>query len=265
MENTFLANLQVEGEEKINLTPELETPVTETPAAPPAEIKPSGEPASPAEGGAGAQPPKEGETPAVYHAFHEHPKWQELQTELQTLRDFREKYEPLLARKDEPGAGNESIPVWFVTLFGNNEEAYQQYQQHTSEERKQIRSEVLKEIEDRDEKKVVEQKKYDSWLDQGIKTLKEKDTTLNESELLDVVMKYRPTDDAGAISLEKAYDIYKVVKNPVAAKPNPGVSEKKQVAARTMARSGGSGIKKDYVTSHDLQGKDFATLISEGQ
>lgn len=263
-DNQFLANLQEEGEGNA-FTPEKETLEKVTPAAPPAGDKPSSEPASPAAGGDG-NPPKEGEDLAVFNAFHKHPRWIEAQEELRGLREFKEKVEPLLPKLEQfqkPTEPQGDIPAWFETLFGRNLEAYELYRKHTAEERKQIREELVKEFEDKEQAKLKETKKYDDWLEGEVKKLKEKDPSLDEAAVLDIIIKYRPTDDEGRISLTGAYDLWKATaKAPDGSKPNQTVVEKKKIADGTIRKSGGSGAKKEFLNSHDLQGKSFADLVA---
>src|SRR3990172_7473731 len=107
-DNTFLASLQQEG--RIDQPVREEKEEKETPPAPPAENnrsedEPKSQPGKDEPKGEGepdGKKPKEGEEPAIFQAFHKHPRWMALQEELknkdvtiQELIKFKEQVEPL--------------------------------------------------------------------------------------------------------------------------------------------------------------------------
>ena len=280
-ENTFLANLQQEGdsvnldevkdtptEEKEEKPAESEKEEKETPTESPTETKPKeDETESPAEEKKEGEPsePKEGEEkekPEVFHAFHEHPRWIAREEELKELKEFRERAEPLLEKLEKPVQEETSeIPGWFVTLFGDNKDAWSQYRVHTTKEREELRSEILGEIEKEKSRALVEQKKQDEWVDLEVKKLKADGLKFDRDELLKVALDYLPTDKDGNISLKKSYDIYKAMKaDKQTVQPSKSVEEKKQVADKTIKKSTATEENKDFKTSADFKGKSFADL-----
>lgn len=290
MDNTFLANLQHEGdpvnldqvnaEEGAKETPvEKETPVKETPATPPVEEKPKeGASASPAEGEKGT-PPEKSEEPAVYHAFHEHPRFQALVREreqdkelISELQAFKEKAEPILEGIIKPK--DEAIPQEFSVLFGNDEGAWRNYQSLTERQQKAFiekLDERLKPILETAER-TKKQTELEAWADSEWKSLKEDQIVQGELKKLgknfdesvqdsisQVITKYLPTDEkTGNLSVRKGYELWRELNSKSPVTPNPATDEKKKVAAMTTEKSNATEEKKDYRTSADFKGKSFA-------
>ena len=292
MPSEFLANLHQEGE-RIDEFPlgELENEEKETPPAPPAETKPKEETAPPAEEKAEGEPePKKGEEvskekPEIFHAFHEHPRWIARDQELKELREqneelmrFQERAEPLLKKVDQIQP-KEGIPAEFRALYGEDENAWTNFQALT--ERQQER--LLAKFEDRikpllDTVETVKRKtELDDWAEKEWKSIEDDPQVKSElkrigkelnadtqSEISQIVSKYLPTDEiTGKISLRKGFELWKELKSAPKVVPNPVVNEKKQIADKTIKKSKGEEGEKDYRTSADFRGKTFADLTPE--
>lgn len=277
MDNEFLASLQREGQ--IETPAEEQEEEKETPPESPAEKepkedKPESQTGDESEGKGDEKKPegkiKEGEEPAVFQAFHKHPRWKALNEELGTLRQFRDEVAPLLPlikKLGEPGMIEDKTeaPSWFSELFGDNKETWAKYQEYNSNERKQLRTEILTEVQGRQEEVAQATKKQEDWLDGELVKLdeviaEEKLPKYNRNELMKIAVDFKPTDDKGNISLKKAYDILQMQKGKT---ETPKSDEKKKIADKTMAKSKSDEEKKDYKTSHDLAGKSFHDLIPE--
>ena len=263
MPSQFLANLQQEGD-RIDENPivEPERKEKETPSESPADNKPNEDaPASSAEDKEKDAPkPEEGEKePAVFHRFDEHPRWKAREEELKGLREFRERAEPLLERLENPPEQNTNIPSWFTTLYGANEEAWNQYKEYDSSRQKQIKEELRSEFEKEQAKRTTEQKRQDEWVETELKSLEAEGFKFNKNELMKVALDYLPTDQDGNISLKKAYDILNISKTH--PQPNKVVEDKKKVADQTIKKSLNESDKKDYKTSADFKGRDFRDYI----
>ena len=280
-ENTFLAGLRQEG--KIEPTDGEQEEEKETPSESPAEKEPEeNEPESqtgdkPEDKGDGKESKgevEEGEKPEVFQAFHKHPRWKALNEELGKLRSFRDEVTPLLPlikKIGEPGMTDEvEVPAWFSQVFGEDASVWQKYQKYNAEERGKLKDEILESLESKNEESGKQQKKYEDWVDGELVALgEEKGINLSEgtkekpnslrNEILKTAVDYRPTDDKGNISLSKAYDILKIMKN----KPAEKNTDKKEIADKTMAKSKAEDEKKEYKTSHDLIGKSMRDLIPE--
>jgi hypothetical protein len=276
MENTFLADLQRQGRVDLDPSPnsEKENEEKHTPSSPEENQNekekspsPQGEPKPEGDGG-GTPNPDEGNENIEDDTklpFHKHPRWVALQNELREAREFRESVSPLLERLGtKPEDRHEEtieIPDWFVELFGENETAWKKYRAYSLDERKQLRSEILREIQE-DQKRVVdEQKKQEKWVDDELQKLSETGLKFDRNELLKIALEYLPTDDQGNISFKKAFDILQIKKSGKETEKPKLSEEKKKIADQTMAKGKSNEEKKDYKTSADFRGKSFHDLI----
>ena len=281
MENEFMANLQQEGEKAFEA--ESETPEKETPAESPTEDKPKEEPESspePKEEESVQTEPEVKEDAKAFHAFHEHPRWIAREKELEQLRakveeyeDFKSRVDPFLQKLEKPEEKS-NAPQWFTNLFGTDENAWNQYQESSKEERKRIREEILTELKPDLEvvRATKQQKELNDWAnkeweslgkDEEVKKeLKTLGLTLDkvQGEISGIMSKYLPTDESGNISLKKSYAIWKETQAKPVKSSVSSVSEKKQIA--TISKSKGESEKKDYLTSADLKGLSIADLIN---
>ncbi len=286
MENTFLSNLQQEGIDdpfegliKEETPAESETPEKETPAESAPEIKPEGEPESSPE--PKAEEPEVEEDAKTFHAFHEHPRWIAREEELKQLRskveeydDFKSRVEPFLEKLNEPKKEEMNAPAWFSNLFGDNEDAWNQYREANKAERQQIRDEILKEL--KPDLEIIRQTKKQSeiqdWADKQWKTLSEDSEVQKElksmgisldkvlGEISEVMSKYKPSDDDGNISLKTSYELWKATRKQE-SKPNPNIAEKKKIAA--ISKSKEETETKDFKTSEDFRGKSIHDLVED--
>jgi hypothetical protein len=156
--------------------------------------------------------------------FHKHPRWQELQDELKTTREELEKFK---TAKDEKTETDVSLPKWGVKLYGDDavsKEAYQDYLTEESQKVESIKSKIKAEEEERQKREQEETDKWNKWVDQEVETLKADGKKFDKNELLNIALKYRPIDEQGNVSLQKAYDIYELQKK------KPSADEKKRIA-----------------------------------
>lgn len=272
-DTSFLANVEREGnlnvrsDEEKDITPDSPTEKNqEDESAPPAEKK-----------GEGETPNSEkGEKPEVFHAFHEHPRWLQAQEELKELRTFREKAEPLLeqlGKSPEKREETTKIPRWFITVFGENQEAWDQYREYDQAERKKLVDQITGSFKEEQRRISEEDKRVNEKIDKDVQAIVEnkdflarakeigfdfsnKDQLKNfRNELMQSALDYEITN------LEKAFDIleYKKLKGQQ-AKP---VSRNKEIADKTIQKGKADGEKKNYKTSHDLANLSFRDLIPD--
>lgn len=291
MENDFLANLQQESEtvnfelsnkpeEKTETPAESEKSEKGTPTESPPENKPEkDEKASPAEGKKEDElKPKEGEK-EVFHAFHEHPRWivrekelKELRSKVEEYEEFKERVDPIL-QKIEKSEEKSKTPQWFISLFGDDQNLWNQYQESSKEDRQRLREEILTELKPDLEiiRETKRQKELNDWANKEWEKLKE-DTEVQkelktlglsldkvQGEISAVMSKYLPSDNEGNISVKKSYEIWKETHK--LSPPKFDVAEKKKIGA--IDKSQGEGEKKDYKTSADFKGLSIADLTEQ--
>lgn len=289
MTTEFVTSVEQEG--KIEADPvQADKEEKETPAESSAETKPEDDKtASPAEKEGEDETPEskkdeseKGEKPAVFSAFHKHPKWRAMNEELGELRKFREVAQPLLEKLGKPAEKTEEteeMPEWFTEVFGENDKAWGKFQNYNATQRKQLRTDILKEIQDQSQKASDDTKKWDKQIDTeltdivsddeviakvkelGVDLGKEAQAKSFRNELLKLALDYQPIGEDGQISLRKALDILLLTKGK--KEPEKKSTEKKEVADKTMKKGKTEEGKKDFKTSFDLQGKSFRDLVPD--
>ena len=292
MENEFLAS--VEQESKPITTEDVEKvedkPAEEekgTPAESPTEIKPEDKQTdSPAEEVKDDKPLEDDakEEPVIYHSFEKHPRWKAREEELkelrktnEKLREFQERAEPLLERIEKAPLEEKSkaIPRWAETL-GWGQGDWDEYRQSTTEDRKQVKEELLKELKPFIEasERSKKQTDLDNWAKKEWKFLEEDSAVKGDlkklgltftkevqNEISGVITKYLPTDEeTGNISPRKGFEIWKDIKSRTPLKPSEATTEKKKVANKTIDKTATTLDQKDFRTSADFVGKSFADL-----
>ena len=275
VQNSFMAGIKQEGRIDPNAEDHEEK---DTPPESPAEKETEEDEteSSPEEKGKDESPdPKKDEEPAVFQAFHKHPRWIALNQELDSLREFKEQAAPLLERlgKSKPAEENVEIPEWFQELFGDNANAWKKYRAYNATERQQLRQEILTEIKSESTKATQAADKWVKRVDDEISNLeadpevvaelKKLNLKFNRNEVLKAANDYRPTGEDGQISIRLAYNLWKSLRNQSKPDEKKSSDEKKKIADKTMGKSAEESTKKNYKTSADLAGKSFRDLVPD--
>lgn len=245
-----LANIPKDGDPAFE-EKEKETP-TETPAETTNdETKPSQE---------GEKTPAEKDLP-----FHEHPRWKQREKDWEDrfhtlestyatkLQEFEQKFKP---------ASDVKIPEWFSTLYGENQEAWQKYSKYDAELRAQIKSETLAELKKEGDKQTQAQKRWEDYTKKSISELKDSGEEFDENELTKFMFDYNekygnvPVEANGNWSFKKSLELMRQLKG----EEKPKSTVKKELAATTTTRSS-EGSKDTFLTSKDIRGKDWRSII----
>lgn len=236
-----------------------------TPTVPPTEEKTNEE----KEDGEGSEPKK---TPEEFKGtFHTHPRWIAREKKLKEyeerdrareaeLAELRGKLDIVSdsiasARQAQEDGEEVKIPEWFVTLYGEDEEAYLKYLEAEEARLADFEEKAIKRIETRRETAAREAEEREAadlkWVDDSLDALR---TELQEDQLEDfdtmskedqesftrdvlrIVRDYTPTDEDGNIDFRKAYNILQNEKAAEAAKADPkpknSVQDRKRLAGR---------------------------------
>ena len=119
MSENILAEVKKEGDNPfVNLDTEKETPSDS-----PNEKEPKVEEPSKGDNTTEGEKPKD-------VPFHEHPRWKEREEELKELRAFKEEVTDKFQELEKPHSKSGNIPDWFKELYGENEVAWQKYEEH---------------------------------------------------------------------------------------------------------------------------------------
>ena len=212
-----------------------------------------------------ADKPEEGDnTPDEKNLpFHEHPRWKEREKELKELRErdettakeladlkaFKEKTEKTFAPQET------KIPDWFRELYGDNEIAYQKYQEHEQSKEQEIEQRILAKQQEEVQKTAQETAKWSKWVEDNITKLEEDGAKFDRNKLIKTMLDYRPTDEAGNFDFQKGYKIYEAL-NP---EEKPDIEARKKIADTSISKKGESP-KKDYMTSAELRRQSWQSL-----
>lgn len=274
-----LADVELEGQkfdEEGNLVPKFgdePTEEKETPTDSPPENKPEedeeGSQPSEEEEESEESSPKESEKEDV--PFHEHPRWKEVYGELKELRDFKSEVQPVLESLRESKETKE-VPTWFKTIYGEDENAWNQYREYSKQEKESLKSEILGVIQEQQNKTTEESKKYDEWVNSELKTLgseigedlvsnPEKNTLRNK--ILKTALEWAPVNTKGEYDFKKAYKILKLQDKPK-EDPKPKSDERKKLASLETPKSQNKE-EKNFMTPSDLRGKSVYDMIHEDE
>lgn len=213
--------------------------------------------------------------------FHKHPRWIARQREIESMREenenlrksvddlkpLKEEVEQLKGSRNSPTEfQNHSIPQWFVTLYGDNPEAWNLYQQNEvqriAQEEQRITQKVLSQLDQQQKKQQEEQEKYKKMFDQQFDNIgKEHSVDLSyqegknslRNEFTDFVTKNPIYDQNGLLNLKVGWQYFKATRQPVETADKTKLNARKQIAAQTVADTKGEATKKDYVTPNDIR------------
>ena len=182
---------------------------------------------------------------------------QSLKKAVEELSKFREEAEPKLK---ELGQKGQPVPSWFANTFGENEQAWEQYQGYEKELRQKIKDEFYQEQEELGRQQEAEQKKWSDWTSNQLQQMKDDGLKFDQNELLKVLVEYKPMDDEGNLNFRKGYEILSKIKVGEEVEKSKKTGEKKKIAGATMEGGEGGEQEKKYRTSKDLRNKDWTDL-----
>lgn len=240
-----LADIPSDGLELKDIQKEEEK---ETPAESPAEKKPEEEKEEKQE----QKPEENSEEDKI--PFHKHPRFKELVEEKnqykQELDKLREEVQSQISEIKESRSGTK-IPAWFTELYGENETAWNKYQEHDKENREEIKRELRDEIQREQKEKEESANKWNNWIEDQINSLKEEGKKFDRNELMKVMMEYKPSDENGNLDFQKGYQIMEVLKKKDPEKIN---------ARKEIVDEGNSKAEpqaKKWFTPDDMRGKGW--------
>lgn len=246
MEDNFLADVAKEGANDPFDNLVKDTP-TESPPDTTAEMD------KPAEGA---------NTPEENIPFHKHPRWIEREKELTTLREQREADAKAIAELKEQSSKHQdpstSVPDWFKELYGDNQAAWQKYDEHEQTKEQEIEKRILDRQKQATQQQAEEAAHWNRWVDGEIKKLEDEGNKFDRNELIKTMLKYRPTDENNNFDFKAGYEIYDTMR----AKEDPAKSlARKQLADTTSGSSKGEPARKDYKTASDLRNRSWGNLL----
>lgn len=227
----------------------------ETPTVAPAETEPKEDVIE--------DKPEEGDnTPEDKLPFHKHPHWIKREEELKELREFKESVTPRLSEIDEIKSRlpqeKAEVPDWFKELYGDNEVAYQKYNEHHQKEVEDIEQSLIERQEAQRLQAINETERWNKWVEEEIGKLQTEGKEFDRNKLVKVMLDYSPTDANNNLDFQKGYKIYEALE----VKPNVEKSQARKILAdTTINTSKGEKEKKDYMTANDLRNRSWPSII----
>lgn len=195
--------------------------------------------------------------------FHKHPRFKKIveekrknEEEVARLREENERLKNNTATPED-----ESLPGWWVELYGNDDASKRAWSIQTKREDdliKKAKEETLKEIKEEEARRVEESKKWDDHIEEELSTIEEQfkaDFSSDDpkakkarAEFLEVVFDLSPKDDKGNIlayaPFDKAYEYYAIKNGKQEKKEDPTIQKRKDIASLSMNK-GGEPVKGD--------------------
>jgi len=199
--------------------------------------------------------------------FHEHPRWKKREEEWnnrleETKAQIRSEYEEKLNQSlqgFQPKEQTVPIPTWFSRLYGNDPEAWNEFESWDKQRQETIKAEAVREYESKQAQETEKVTKANQYIESQITALQSEGKQFDRNELLKVVNDFRPVTDDGNWDLRKAYDILEMQK---AASVNPVKSNaRKAVASATTSESQPETPKSNVQTNISLRGKGWTDLL----
>ena len=214
---------------------------------------------------------KKEETPAEENKqtedipFHKHPRFKAVIEEKNQLaeqvKQLTEQMQGISqkVKADEPT----TIPQWFVKLYGDDPEVWQQYQEQRQFELKEMESQVMSKLAPKlqEIEKSEQDKKIDLEIENSLKSLEDEGHKFDRNALMKIVAENQLFDINGNFNFKAGLVLLGA--QPIQQKSN--VEAKKEIAKKTMTESAGEGgqPKKEFVTSADVQNKDWRSFFNK--
>lgn len=255
MSEDFFANIPREGEDdeiEFSLEEETETPAESQPETTNEEEEPSQEGDNIPD-----ESPQEENIP-----FHKHPRFQEVIQEKNTLKeqleDQRKRFEELESSFDKKidslqSPTQQQLDPNLVTLLGENPDHHRAWKNSLQAQKDAWMKEVRESIAKEQQEQQAETARWNKWVEDSISGLESEGKKFDRNKLMDVAVKYRPTDDQGNIDFSKAYELYEQLTPKDTAKSKA----RKKAASLSDATNVGGSTGKKIITSQDVRNRSW--------
>ena len=183
--------------------------------------------------------------------FHKHPRFTKLVEErnqykqdLQELKNNMDSKFSEIEKKDSQS----KIPNWFSELYGDNENAWNEYSKYDKQNRADIKKEILDEMNSKQQEVDKQQQERDSYIDQEFQALEEEGKKFSRNEFMKFMIEWKPSNDKGQLDFQKGYKMFELMN-----KKDP----KKMAARKKIASSKSSKAEpksEKWKTPADLKG-----------
>lgn len=191
--------------------------------------------------------------------FHKHPRWRQLQKQLDDERQAREalskKLEDVAKAREVADKVDFTAPDWFTEAFGDNPDLWKKYQAYESTKESSIREKLLKEEAEAKEREQQEVERNIALVDAELERIEEAHSVSFDDDkreaFLGFMNEYMPTDKTGNVDFDKGWDLFSKVNK--APEPKDNTEAKKQVAALSSGDKGTTESKRTLPSLDDLR------------
>jgi len=278
MENDILANISREGKSLDeflgnNSSANSDGQEDATPADSPAEKGSEEETPPSPDGGtqdAAASASSDNSQDESKLPFHKHPRWKAMHEENESLKaslkEFMDAQRQVLERVAPPQVKQQEtqqIPDWFAKAYGEDVEVWNVYQNFLKEQREAIKSDLIREQKEAQEREIQERTQHEQWVDNSLASVEKTFGVKLEqgnsvtNEFIKFVIDYKPTDEMGNLDLVNGWKLFQTTRRPQEQVKQAASAARKSIASSTMSTDKGqAGSKsKDFFTSADFRGK----------
>lgn len=180
--------------------------------------------------------------------FHKHPRWKQKQEEIQHLSEEVNRLKQQIEIKPKTPIGNNTIPKWFTDRFGEDQEAWESYENTIKSERSEWMKEAVEELRQESvrekEEQVKSQEKMEAWVQDSLQELKDDGEKFDENKLLKILTEFSPTDSQGNIDFKKGLVLLRQLETNEVAEKKEKVQARKEVASATSSNTKGGKESK---------------------
>ena len=181
--------------------------------------------------------------------FHKNPRWQRLQEEKKALEAKVAELSPLAEKISEMEKKvlekNESVPLEYQNVFGENVEAYNNWVKLQNIQKESLKKELIAEME---QKKIDEQKAIDDqqkaiqanieYIEDNFNVSLPEDSS-KRNDFVKFMWDYQPSSN-GKLDFPKGWKLYSSM-----SKPAPTSDRRKSIASKATASNKGETPKSD--------------------
>lgn len=239
-----LAPIEIEEEEK------------KTPPAPSAEKKDGT-----------ATPTSEGNPDEDNLPFHKHPRFKNLIKENKELKTMLAEINEKLSvqpKGPEGDQGKDTIPNWFKTIYGDNQDLYKEFSTYSAEQQKEIVAKAVETLREEFTRPQREAEQVQTWIHEKLTELHDDGEEFEDEDLISVMKEYTPFGENGQLDFRKGLKLMRAF----ATVKSKDTTDKEKSEARkkigAMTAGGGQGApSKSAVNMNDIRKKSWNQLIRE--
>lgn len=192
--------------------------------------------------------------------------WEEMREAREQAEQKAQELETRLAALE---TGNIEQPEFLTKMIGENEEVAKDWMKEKATIKEEVKQELIREQIDAQKKEADTKAYWNQWtqdrfgeVEKDFKVSFKSNPTL-KNELAKVMNDYTPTDEQGNLDYKKGMKLLTDLKKAQALQEDNRVQVRKNIADATVSNETSVQKNKGFLTSQDLRGKDWRTLVNQ--